>query len=377
MFCPKCGAANSDGAAFCKNCGSPLGAAAQPAAPAPAAPVYSAPAAPDTPAVAALKKVASSPLTLIAAIAYSAAMLFSWIFNASGGIERFLYQVFGSDLNRFLRGLDLPISYGYSSWTIGAIIGSIVGSAPSVLVVIGFWLLFAAGRKPGPMKTAGFTLIKVTLVIGLVCVCIAAGVGFIVMLVGMFMGSAFLGSSSYGGYGFESVAFSGLMLITLLIFAGVITLVILFLSKAIKSVNTAKNTALTGVASDRVSPFVAVMCFIAVASLAIYAIISLVTLQFLAFFSLAANAAFVVCCGCLIFKYRSAQRAVMASAPAYAAPVYAAPAQPAPVQAAPAPAPAQAAPAPQAAPAQIVCSSCGTAYDPEYAFCPNCGTPKH
>ena len=299
MFCSKCGIENTEGAAFCKNCGNRLGVAPAPEA-APAAqeaPVYTAPAPvvkpplSSHPVLNAVKKIASSPLFLVAVIAYSAQLLFSLInlFKGGNAILSMIYRIL--DIGR------APV-----------IIFGFLGLIPTMLICAGLWMTYASAqsRMSNGMKTAGLTMIKVLTIIQLIGSCIAVVVIELLLLI------AVIGIAATE---YAPGAAIAVMVFVVLVVAASYTLQIIYSAKIIKSLNAAKNTIMTGVPAAKASAFVAIWAFIS----AFGALFSLVT----SFLSSAAAITSLVCFGILVFKYNNSMRAIAAPSvtPQYVAPV--------------------------------------------------------
>ncbi|MFA7637199.1 MAG: zinc ribbon domain-containing protein [Monoglobales bacterium] len=302
MFCTNCGIENADGSAFCKNCGISLTktnevtAEAQPAAAAPVsqpAPVYAAPAPAynpplsSNPAVNVVKTVASSPLFLTATIAFSLSLLFKVLSIFKGiAIFQLVYKLF--DL------IDEPIpSEFYDALgkinAIGktpVIAGGIFALIPTILVCIGLWNTYAAARNRSSdtMKTSGLTVIKVSMVIKLVAICLSALFVAVLLVLATIMAGEYNNSAIVVG-----------IIAAAIIAAIAYVLEIYFFAKVLKSINAAKETINSGIAAGRASRFVAVMAFIGSAC----ALFSILT----SFFTAVATITSLICFGILIFKY--------------------------------------------------------------------------
>ena len=298
-----------------------------PAAPvAPVTPVYT-PAAP-APAVSAsaprskhpvlkvVKDMGASPLFLVAAITFSAAIFFSFIglFTLSDSVS-FLNKILNS---AGIGGYDGALLYQYKGLTVGM---GIIGLIPSVIYAIGIWSVFAAAnnRRSDGMSTAGLTTIKVMEIIGLVFACIGLAAVLILAVVG-FAGIRTLGGY-IGNYGsnYSSVVSDVLPVVFVTLMIGVaigLVLVIIYAAKIISSINTVKRTILTGNADYRVSGFVAVMNFI----IAFFSLFSAFSGSF-ATLSTVCSIASLICFGILLFKYKSAMlKLIRPDANAYAQP---------------------------------------------------------
>ena len=343
MYCPICGYENPDGASFCQNCGGALPSADdaqnvvlpepeqeaqvyQPAPEpqtqnyeAPAQPLYSAPAyhaaEPVHPVLKIIRSVGSSGAFLTAAILYSAAVLFSFISSL----------VNSSSIMRVT--INLPGGYDYGDVlraSRGATIaGAFISLIPTALIAIGLWLVYS------PFSTAGLTMIKVIVIIALVAVCVAAVVLLIALLFVSIRGSdlsslindAMIQEGIYDMYGNYSGAISGsigaltatALIFAFILLAGVLTLVIFYFVKILKTINTVKRSANTLTASDRVSPFVAVMLFIFGGISGIASLGTLASGAILSGITSALSATVCIIFGVLIFKYRNQMRAYMAA----------------------------------------------------------------
>ena len=385
MFCPNCGTNNVDGAVFCENCGQRMNAPSSdvetpvgsPAAEAPAAPVYAERAPryqappqyqPSGPAyngnatvyadgrssaIAALKRVLSSPLFLLGAILYSLA-----------SILIFIADVTFTD--------KIRISFNGFSVTFGTDVGSAVSSLISfAIVATGIWLIyFAALKKDNTCSPAGFIVLKVLSIISLVALCIAAS-GVIVVLVALLLVGKDFQIESFIKFGDSPLdaelktLFDGILGVDKWVWAvvfgavlAVIVLAIIFMAKLSGTLNAVKRTAKTGVPAKGTSLYVALFLFIcAASSLSLAVSMMTVGLIFHGIATVVSAAAFIFF-GIVIVELRSAMkseleksREIPAGSPIGGQVPYA------------------------AAPGSL-CPRCGAPLSPDFKLCPHCGLPR-
>ena len=303
MICPKCGAPLPDNSTFCTNCGTSIAQAAPMYAP--AQPMYSAPAPGGAGLVyKTLKGIAASPLFLIAAIALTVTLVLGIIgsLSSTGSVGDFI----GETLSEYSDQLDISSS---DMREIRRLLNDVpdvdastvvVGQIPQILICAGVWMLFASAlSNSGRMSAAGLTIIKVINIISLVFLCIFLGIA----LIGLIIAMAAAG---------DAAALLALLIVPLIIAS---VLVIIYFSKLIKTINTMKSVVNTGAPSDRVSPFVAVVCIIGGASSAFSVIRSLSYGALLSALADVANAAALICFGLLIFNFRNRMQELMRMAP--------------------------------------------------------------
>lgn len=344
MFCPQCGQPYAEGMRFCEHCGATLPPPAAPGgAPQPGMPGQPFPARTPgpTPVIELLRRLATSPLYLTGAIAYTCFILFNLVSAMSGStLERltdqylsllFRYGNMGmGELGEALDQLNrmMPLMRGATLGT------ALVGQIPAILIAVGLWMLFASAknRTGAPLKATGLTIIKVITIINLVVVSLAA----LLVVVILFFVMAALAS-------YED-AIVPAFLAAIVLVAAIFALAILFYVKLATTIHTMQTSIRTWNASDRVSAYVAVMAILdGVGSL--LGILGAGGLSGTLAMLAAAVASF--CYGIFLFQYRKEMRLAMGgqylSAPDYDQPVYAAPEPaapaPQPVYEAPAPAP--------------------------------------
>ena len=331
-YCPRCNAACDDSAAFCTSCGASVAtpASAQPGfsqAPAngawghpPQFSNYSVPAA--SPAIGVLKSIASSPLFLVSTILVTLGILLQFVnaMSIGGPVSVVLNLFYEADLIGYSDYYG--ILEGINSLNMVSTLFSLI---PVILVAVGLWLTFAAGvnKRSGGFSTTGLTMVKVINIIQLVCECILYGLVLILFLIGMMSASAassysssyssYYGYSEYGSYAESAGVGVGIiiMAVAAIIIIPVAVLRIIWYVKINRSINAAKNTALTGNGDMNVSSYVGVFCFIGAVGGFIGLIGSALTYVtvpsvLISLCSIAAS----VCFGILIFTYRSRMQAL-------------------------------------------------------------------
>lgn len=391
MICSKCGNYTPDGFNVCSVCGAlleaptpqqpvqqqPVQQPVQPAAPVAPPPVaYVAPPVNSPlsthPVLNTLKTLGSSPLLLVAIIAFSAALVFSLI-NA--------FVTPAIDLSALgLSGL------GYAAYELREVLDilntviivfTVIGMIPSILMALGMWLTYAAAsnRQDNGMKTTGLTLVQTGTIITMVTTILLLGILSIVALV--------LAAAASEVYYMEDTVplFIGLFF-GLLIGLALCIVYYVFVLNAIKSV---KTTAKTGVPTIKAIMFVAVLAIIGGAGnfISVFSADGVVGV-ISSLLSATANILF----GVVLLSYRSKMQAmapaqplqpvyqqpVQVAQPVYQPvqqPVYQPPVQATqPVQVA---APVATAPAPTAT---AYCTGCGQALAADQVFCPNCGAKR-
>lgn len=268
MFCKNCGYENKDESSFCVNCGSSLKPAE---APQPEqqpeqqptiqqqAPVQQTPATPtpgygqynqynspaQTPIAGAIKALAVSPAFLTAIIAYTFTQVLSVIQN-----------VFG--YNSIIGGRTIA--------SLATSVGAVIGAIPSILLIVGLWLIYSSARdKFGRgMRTSGLTMVQVMLIIfsvfiGILSVYVALGA--------LFIGAVGSQLNDIVGWIYIPIPdwFGGIVAIVLIIvFVFVVLLLIMYIKSAIMA-SEAKKAVAFGLLPKTPSMFVAVIVFISAA----------------------------------------------------------------------------------------------------------------
>lgn len=318
-FCQNCGTELTNDAAFCQNCGVPAHKEQQSAQPQPQPqpqpqynyvpqPRYTA--APATPAIAVLKKVASSPLCLTGIIAFTLTLVLNLINAMSvgniintiiGNLYNLAYSLDSYELYEMLEMITPYINGGLISS--GAGIVSFFSMLPSILIAVGLWLIFAAAinKKTSGFSTTGLTIIKVITIINLVFCSIGYGLSGVILLIFACILAA------------EGIpAALIIMLIFILIFAGAVALSIIYYAKTIKSLNSAIGIAANTNISAYASSYVGVICWIA----AITGLFSIITaFGFAGKLSALCSCVASACFGMLIFKFKGQMNMLLFSQP--------------------------------------------------------------
>lgn len=341
MFCPNCGRANLASDNFCRYCGKRLTeeAAQETPTPAPesvqepepqfitsepdfstqpsdtdfsaeepegarkAGPSFAPPISPVPPAASLdLRRILNAPVVLAALIACSAALGFNLLglSDISYVFSDFMYDA-----------EELTVFFPFS------ILSSLLFMLPQALIIAGSWMTYA-NAKTGQTKTSGLTLVKVALIIQLVLLCVMLGIFeliFIIATAMLFNYDAFASSLDLEPLELEDIAMpimQGVFVFLILFVAAVIVLAILYYVKALKTVDTIRGTILTGVPSDRVSGFVAVLQCIGGGLIALSAFNLLLFSGIFSALSSACSATAYICFGVFLFEYRSKMRALMA-----------------------------------------------------------------
>lgn len=317
MICSHCGQQNRDGSAFCVYCGT----AFQPAQPMPVQPVQPqppygyAPVQPRHPVIEAVRSVAASPLYLVAVIAFTVALVFSVL--GAGESASAMYDMLGELSMDMDMGEFMP-DYASSAYSVGAAVGGIFGSIPNILLVVGLWMIYAAAKKNEPgISSGGFTLVWVMQVIGLVGVCVAAGLVALVLLIALLVS----GLSVVDIPDADGTIALVLIAVVAVLFAAIMAFAIVYRVKTMKMVGAVRQTLSTGIPSDKISMLVVVLCFAGGGMAGLSALGSLASLAVMTALSTAASAVASILFGVVALRYRDTMRQLMYPASAtYVAP---------------------------------------------------------
>ena len=332
MFCPHCGTPYEAPASFCVKCGAHLTApapvpqpepvavaqteaqpqpvvqpvaqpavqpAAQPAVQPPFPPV-SAPVVPgEPPAVDLARRTAASPLFLIAVICLTVSAVLSVITSLFAGSSM---ELFGELMAEFSGDAEMEALFSEfsSAMSGGMIAGTLIGMIPTILILIGLWMVYAsAANRQQFLNLQGLALVKGAVVTELVVM--AVGMGLVLLVMVLLLIVALVGGAEAVLDSDAAVAAIGSVVIVLLILllVGLLVLYIVYYRKTLKSIDAALNTVRTGLPNSKVSIFVAVMCFIGAAG--VLGSPSLATL---------ASSAAQVLFGVILIQYRDRMRAL-------------------------------------------------------------------
>ncbi|MBQ1409763.1 MAG: zinc ribbon domain-containing protein [Oscillospiraceae bacterium] len=201
-----------------------------------------------------LRKLAASPVFLMAVILFTVTGLFSIFTN-------------GVNLADHLEILDAYKHSSLEATLIGNIVGYFVTMMMDLLMIIAVWSIFVNCTRKDRERigTGGLTFFKVIFIICLVGACLF----LVFLLIALGTGRSYLNDLNkllnQAGYSLSSLQMdvktlgaivSGVMLL-------IVFLLVLFLVKMVKTLNTAKRVIKTGAPDDRVSVFVGVILILA------------------------------------------------------------------------------------------------------------------
>ena len=279
-LCNNCNAQLEDSAVFCNSCGVAQPQAQPAGAPqyqqAPQQPAYNgninAPVMPtlynDSPVMAVVRKIATSPMYLVMAIAFSVSLVLSFINSivALGTVTKELTSFYTNDLYSAADIQDFFDEISVSST------GGV--SLFSILTAVSLWLIFAAAKdRRYKMNTTGLKILKVIAVISLVLVCVLAGlVTLLLILLAVIMavsGGTYIDEFNYDySYGYDAAealtpaAFMIGFIAISVVCAALFTFLIVYQAFMVKAINSAKKTVETEVPTVKGFGFVSVMCII-------------------------------------------------------------------------------------------------------------------
>ncbi len=287
MICPKCGRNIPDGTVCPCSMAQPLSS---------------------NPAVNTLKTLGSSTLFLVFAILMSLVPVLSIAGQMSmrSNLGDLMYYAMQLDLDP---SVLYPMVNALSSASVGT---AIVGAIPSILMAVGLWITFATCRsvQSGNVSTAGLTICKVLAIISLVFICIGAAAMVLALVVLLIAGVGELSSDLYGYDAGIAQAGMAVVLVLFVILAAVMVLMIVYQVCVIKTINRIKNTAVTGVADNRVPNFLIVMNYILAVGSALAGLANLFTSPVIGLSSLIAAATLVII-SILLSKYRTGMTLLM------------------------------------------------------------------
>jgi len=330
-FCPKCGQKNESGGAFCSGCGAslsintaaetPVNNAYIPTPQPQPQPTYQSSASQShsstatytaqrhnwgeptvtvNPVFAFLKSFAMSPLFLIAACAFSASVLITFIGNlvATSG----LFDTVKSVLD--MAGLGRVSAFDgvydmMDSLENSVVIGVLIGMAPQILTVVGIWMMFAnlyTSRREEDLQSSGLRLIRVIMVINRVIMwVILIGIEILLFLVVLGAGSQNNGSDIAGF----------VILVLMAIIGAILYFFIYYYNKIIDMIDNFVYVVDTRLPVFGGITFVAVFSMIVGSLNALSAISSADTLGGMSTVGLLASAAASICFGIVLFRFNS------------------------------------------------------------------------
>lgn len=300
MYCTSCGTENREGTKFCKHCGAPMTPSVQcapeaysPQPPmAPAAPAASVAAAGPTdqngPA-AVLKKLAASPVFLIAVICTTLAIILKVAFanmNAAMLVDQ-IYEMVPNGMMTF--EMEDMLDAVIEVYSHVGVVSAITSNLPTILILIGLWITVASAfsKKRSTITTSGLTVIRVVFIIYLVLICL-------VLVILEFL-MAIYTATELRYYDVVGIGI-GMMVFTAILVA----MIILYYAFVLRSLKAASSVAVTGKANPGASVYVAVFLIIGSVSSLIQGVLFL-PVGLSKILAAVGNILFVV----TIFRYRS------------------------------------------------------------------------
>lgn len=274
MFCKNCGAQIDDSAKFCTECGCAVSTgvvSSQTDVSSVSVKIE------ETPAASArgeIKKIAKGGLFLTVAILLSLGLLMTFgdalnFENYFDGLTEYLYAFDIIDYE--MAEMFDEISAGLSS---AVFMGTLTGNVPTILIVIGIWILFGTAVKKDSLcpSLSGLTLCKVASTIAMVCDIVGMGLLILTTLILAVVGIGVASNANQYAYYYEDVEYGaaaavgggvvGVVFgIMFLIFCGILVFNIIYYVKLLKTIKNVRYTMETGVAKADVSRFTTFMCF--------------------------------------------------------------------------------------------------------------------
>lgn len=245
-----------------------------------------------------LKKMATSPLYLACAIAYTCQIVFSicsLIWDRASVISMLQKYLLSGSASLEMSMAISSLSQEFS----GINIASFLGYIPTVLMSVGIWMLFLSAKNAtdDALNPSGLTFVKVSTIIHIVCLILATlFVEFIFFML---------------AWAFNEVAdgLVSVVITVMIVFAVFMAFPIFMYIKVVTTVNTMKRTIQTQVPSYKVSVFVAVMSIVSGVGYVI------LLLNSISLFSVLSSVSMAVACigfGVFLFRYRKEMQMLMA-----------------------------------------------------------------
>ena len=300
MFCTSCGTENREGTNFCKHCGAPMTPTVQSApgafVPQPAmahgasaASVAAAGPIDQNGPAAVLKKLAASPVFLIAVICTTLAIILKVAFanmNAAMLVDQ-IYEMIPNGMMTF--EMEDMLDAVIEVYSHVGVVSAITSNLPTILILIGLWITVASAfsKKRSTITTSGLTVIRVIFIIYLVLICL-------VLVILEFL-MAIYTATELRYYDVVGIGI-GMMVFTAILVA----MIVLYYAFVLRSLKAASSVAVTGKANPGASVYVAVFLIIGSVSSLIQGVLFL-PVGLSKILAAVGNILFVV----TIFRYRS------------------------------------------------------------------------
>lgn len=312
MFCENCGAELKEGSKFCSHCGAPVKAVREESAPQP--PVMETPKpywessdenerydSGNAPAYGRADNfgggtgggyspagrlqslvggMAASSLFLVTTILFTAALVLQ-LASSIGSVSlggNMLSSIIESVAGQAGFSLDSiggmgTINAAMNALSAGTIITTIIFMIPGILVAIGLWMIFASAKSAqgASVKPAGFTIIKVIILIYFWIMIVVGAIAIIGLILGIVLTA---------DYDAAIIAF----IIVIALVAVVVALVCLYYSKTAKMLTSAREAGRGASGRLMVSTYVQVITWISAIVMVIGVVMSITSAGFLSSF---------------------------------------------------------------------------------------------
>lgn len=221
----------------------------------------------------AIRKVAGSPVFLLAAIFMSAGLILSLVqlfvpvdfYGLFSSIVPLLDSIMPGMGSEFMQEMEASVGDLYTAQMGLALLGLPRLIAPA-LTVASLWMLFGSAKKQDGPKTGGLTILQVLQVLGVIGMSLSILLAVFVIVMIFALATMLIDELSYYGIMMEGGDMTGVIIAVMAVLIAIVVLTVIFgmiyTIKALNSVVRAKKAIRTGVVHKGASRFIMVCCFI-------------------------------------------------------------------------------------------------------------------